>query len=241
MRLWWFFVLAALAVPVSAADFSDWAGIVVAGDFHAHSGKPSHVFDNGRQTVADELVGIGFSRSNVLQYSSWPQHEPGGKAEPALKRRIWDGLWTYANRAKGGCFVYFTSHGSDDGIVLGKGDLSPSELASMLANTCGNRPTVVVVSACFSGVFVPALKAPDRIVLTAAAADRASFGCGEADRYTYFDTCAVEWLPQAGDFVAFARRTIACVHAREKKEQVDLPSYPQLAVGAKAASFPRWK
>jgi hypothetical protein len=241
MRLLWFLVLAALAVPAPAADFSDWAAIVVAGDFHAHSGKPSQVFDNGRQTVADELVGIGFSRSNVLQYSSWPQNDAGGKPQPALKQRVWDGLLTYADRAKGGCFVYFTSHGSDEGIVLGDGDLSPSELASMLVNTCRNRPTVVVVSACYSGVFVPALKAPDRIVLTAAAADRSSFGCGEADRYTYFDTCAVEWLPKSGDFTAFARRTIACVRAREKKEQVDLPSHPQLAVGTGADSFPRWR
>ena len=241
MRLACMFILALLAFPASAADFSDWAAIVVAGDWHAHEGGASEAFDNGRRTIADELVGIGFSPSHVLQFSSWPQKDDGAKRQPALKQRIWDGLWTYARGAKGGCFVYFTSHGSDEGIVLGEGDLSPSELASMLANTCGRRPAVVIVSACFSGIFAQALKAPNRMVFTAAAADRSSFGCGQTDKYTYFDNCVVTWLPKSGDFAKFGKDVVACVRAREKKERVDLPSHPQLAVGAEVAAFPRWK
>ncbi|MBV9903036.1 MAG: peptidase C13, partial [Alphaproteobacteria bacterium] len=35
------------AAPAFAAGFSDWAAIVVAGDWHSHSGAPSEVFDNG--------------------------------------------------------------------------------------------------------------------------------------------------------------------------------------------------
>jgi hypothetical protein len=241
MRLACTFVLALLASSASAGDFSNWTAVVVAGDWHAHEGGSSAAFDNGRRTIADELVGIGFSPSHVLQFSSWPQKDAAAKRQPALKQQIWDGLWRYARGAKGGCLVYFTSHGSDAGIVLGEGDLSPSELASMLANTCGGRPTAVIVSACYSGVFVPALKAPNRMVFTAAAADRSSFGCGAADKYTFFDNCVVTWLPKSGDFAKFGKDVVACVHAREKKERVDLPSHPQLAVGAEVAAFPRWK
>ncbi len=36
---------------------------------------------------------------------------------------------------------------------------------------------IVVVQACYSGSFVDNLAAPDRMVITAAAADRTSFGC----------------------------------------------------------------
>ena len=86
------------------------------------------------------------------------------------------------------------------------------------------------------------MRSANRIVLTAAAKDRSSFGCGETDQYTFFDTCTVENLPGAGDFATFAKKAIACVAAREKKEKVDLPSNPQLAVGDHAAKvIPRWK
>jgi hypothetical protein len=241
MRIAWIGVLALLAIPASAADFSDWAAIVVAGDFHAHSGATSEVFDNGRQTIADELVGLGFSPSNIEQFSVRAERYPLAHAELSTPQRIAGGLWDLSNRTSAGCFAYFTSHGSRDGVEIGDSTISPRQMSELIDNACAGRPTVVVVSACYSGVFVPALSAPDRIVLTAAAADRSSFGCGETDRYTYFDTCAVAWLPKAGNFVSFAKHAIECVQAREKKEKVDLPSHPQLAVGTNAASFPTWK
>ena len=60
----------------------------------------------------------------------------------------------------------------------------------------------MIISACFSGVFVPALAGPNRMVLTAARPDRSSFGCGEADKYPYFDQCVLESMPHAADFAA---------------------------------------
>lgn len=241
MRAAWIGVLAWLVFPASAGDFSDWSAIVVAGDFHAHSGRTSEVFDNGRQTIAAELVAMGFSPSNITQFSVRPERYPGAPAQLATPQRIAGGLWDLSNRNRGGCFAYFTSHGSPDGIEIGDGVLTPRQMSELVDNACAGRPSVIVVSACFSGVFVPALRAPDRLVLTAAAPDRTSFGCGETDRYTYFDTCTVEWLPRAGDFVTFAKDAIACVRAHERREQVDLPSEPQLSIGARApAELPHW-
>ena len=233
-------LLALLAAPASAAGFPQWAAVVVAGDSYAEDGKSSQVFDNGRVAIAGELAQIGFSPSNIRQFTDWPERYRG--VERATPRRIAAGLRDAARRAQDGCLVYLTSHGSEDGIGIGERTLTPRVLRDVLASACPARPAVVVVSACYSGVFVPYLKAPDRIVLTAAAADRSSFGCGETDKYTYFDTCTVENLPKAGDFVTFAKRTIGCVAAREKKERVDLPSNPQLAVGAEVpAEIPQWK
>ena len=70
---------------------------------------------------------------------------------------------------------------------------------------------MVIISACFSGVFVPPLAGPNRMVLTAARPDRTSFGCGEEDRYPYFDTCMLDQLPKAHDFAVLGPAVQACV------------------------------
>jgi hypothetical protein len=228
------------APTAEAGGFSNWAAIVVAGDFHAHSGTESEVFDNARHDVAAALVSIGFSPQNILQFSVRPERYPLDAPRASTPKEIAGGLWDLSNRADGGCLAYFTSHGSPDGIVLGDKLLSPHQMARIIDNACAGKPTVVILSACFSGVFVPALRAPERIVLTAAAANRTSFGCGEADRYNFFDTCALQWLVPAGSFPDFAKDMIACVRAREKKEKMKPPSRPQLAVGTEAGAIPRW-
>ena len=231
----------ALAAPAGANGFADWAAVVVAGDSFAHSGKRSAVFDNGRSAIARELAGIGFKPENIRQLSDRPQKYPDGHPARSTNRNLARELEGGAAQAHGGCLLYLTSHGDDKGVGIGDDLLSPRRLKAILDRSCRDRPAVVIVSACYSGVFVDKLKAPDRIVLTAAAKDRSSFGCGETDKYTYFDTCAVENLPGAGDFATFGKRTQACVAAREKKEQVDQPSNPQLAVGERAAAvIPRW-
>ena len=232
----------ALAAPAAAAGFSDWAAIVVAGDSYAHSGKRSAVFDNGRTAIARELTAIGFRPENIRQFSDRPRKYPEGHPAKSTNRNLWRGLAQAVHKARGGCLAYLTSHGDEQGIGVGDDLLSPRRLARLIDQTCRGRPSVVIVSACYSGVFVNKLKRPDRIVLTAAAKDRSSFGCGETDKYTFFDTCTVENLPHAGDFATFGKKAIACVAAREKKEKVDQLSNPQLAVGEKAAAIiPRWK
>src|SRR5262249_40938643 len=71
-------------------------------------------------------------------------------------------------------FLILTSHGSPDGLAVKAGHrtqtLTPSILANMLART-SVRHKVVVISACYSGVFVPRLASPDMLVITAADAD----------------------------------------------------------------------
>jgi hypothetical protein len=235
------FVAGLLLQPVRAADFSNWAAIVVAGDWRASTGAASKVFDNGRRRIAQELIGIGFSPANVLQFTARMKNDPADAAEPATAEAIARGLSSLTARARGGCLVYMTSHGSPDGIALGGDVLAPARLAGILDEACGARPTVVIVSACFSGVYVPALKKRNRFVLTASAADRTSFGCGVSDRYTYFDACAVSLLPQAGSFENFGNEVRDCVHEREAKERMRF-SDPQLEIGTAAKdAIPRWK
>jgi hypothetical protein len=222
--------LAAVA-PASAQDgaFANWAAVIVAGDWRTHSGAPSEVFDNARRDLAKSLVAEGFSADHVRQFSV---HE--ARADTPLKSDpdvIFDQLDSLAKQTHGGCLAYFTSHGSPDGIVMGEMIWPPGVMAALVDDACGARPTVVVISACYSGVFVPALARPDRMVLTAARPDRASFGCGESDRYTFFDACVLQELPQAHDFAALGTAVQACVARREQDQGASPPSEPQLDVG----------
>jgi hypothetical protein len=226
----------------AAAPFADWAAIVVAGDWHDHSGGPSEAFDNARRDVSSDLLRLGFAPDNIEQFSVRPDNYPRQRPLASDAHTIATSLWDLSNRTNAGCLIYFTSHGSPDGIVMGNGIYAPDSLSQMLDNTCSTRPTVVIISACYSGVFVPALQAPNRMILTAARPDRTSFGCGQTDRYPYFDQCVLQMLPASADFLGLGRNVQACVAAREKAEHVGPPSEPQLWVGQTAqTSLPRWR
>ena len=216
----------------AAGPFADWAAVVVAGDFHAHSGAPSEAFDNARREVAHDLLQLGFAPQNLREFSVRPELYPSEHLMASEASLIEEKLDDVAMHARGGCLIYFTSHGSPAGVVVGNRLLSPAGLSQMVDEACGDRPTVVVISACFSGVFVPPLSRPDRMVLTAARPDRSSFGCGESDRYPYFDACMLQTLPKASDLGALGREVQACVADKEKATGMTPPSEPQMFVGS---------
>jgi hypothetical protein len=226
------FWFAALGWAQAASPFSDWSAVIVAGDWHAHDGGPSEAFDNARRDVALALGRAGFEPQNIRQFSVRPERYRDTHPQKAEPRGIYDALVALSRRTSGGCLFYMTSHGAPQGAQLGQGILQPATLANMLDQSCGERPTVVVISACFSGVFVPTLAKPNRAVLTAARPDRTSFGCGQDDKYPYFDDCFLSSIPAAHDFSALAGAVRQCVRARETAEKVSPPSEPQFWVGA---------
>lgn len=218
------------ASPSAGSPFADWAAVVVAGDWHANSGRPSEAFDNARRDVGAALRAAGFQPQNLREFSVRPK-----RYRPQPARSDIDGIYgalsEAAGRAQGGCLAYITSHGHPQGVVVDDQLLAPSVLGAMLDEACGGRPTVVVISACFSGIFVPELAAPNRMVLTAARADRTSFGCGESDRYPYFDDCFLRAFPAAHDFRQLGTAVQTCVARREQETGMSPPSEPQLSIG----------
>ncbi len=108
--------------------------------------------------------------------------------------------------------------------------IRPDALASVI-EASGVRNRAVVVSACYSGGFLPALGSPDALVITAAREDRTSFGCGASSHVTWFGQAwLVDGLNRHDDFIgAFedARREVA------RREEADdyTASHPQLHVG----------
>ena len=225
--------LAQAAPAAAASPFSDWSAVVVAGDWHAHSGGPSEAFDNARHDVTAALEQAGFDAANLRQFSVRPERYKDAGLAKSAPQAIYDALTDLTARTQGGCLIYFSSHGGPNGmgVVVDQGFIPPGVMAQMVNTTCGKRPTVVIISACFSGAFVPALAGPNRMIFTAARPDRSSFGCGEADRYPYFDQCVLESMPGAGDFAGLATTVNACVARRETKEGMKPPSEPQLYIG----------
>ena len=152
--------MAMLSDGVVPAD--RWRVVLIAGD------NNSPAFDNGVEAMRAKLVARGVRDIRALT------SDPG--ANPSLP------VATAANvssalRTAGGeaCLAFITSHGDESGFVLkqARGTVSPGTLDNALDAGCGARPTVVVVSACHSGVFLTSgMRQPNRIVLAAAAADR---------------------------------------------------------------------
>ena len=201
----------------ASSPFEDWAAVVVAGDFHGAGGGPTEAFDNARRDVSKELRRLGFSPDNLRQFSVRPDRYKDRplKAEP---RAIYETLNDLSGKARSGCLVYFTSHGMPQGVVVDDQILTPGVLGRILDATCQNRPTVVILSACFSGVFVRPLARSNRMILTAARPDRTSFGCGEDSVYPFFDDCVLKSSPAARDFAALAGSVQTCVARREIAE-----------------------
>jgi hypothetical protein len=86
--------------------------------------------------------------------------------------------------------LFVTSHGARPGVGLQLprrplAMLAPRDLAAML-DGAGIRHRVVIVSACYSGTFVPPLANDNTIVITAADATHPSFGCAPGREWTYF-------------------------------------------------------
>jgi len=133
-------------------------------------------------------------------------------------------------------FLFLTSHGREDGNLvvdfgeLGLRDLPPAELRRMLDES-GIRWRVLIVSACFSGAFLPALQGPDTLIITAAAADRSSFGCAHENRWTYFGEAYFrDALPASGGLAVAFEAARDAIDRREREEGKS-PSQPQMAAG----------
>ena len=144
-------------------------------------------------------------------------------------------------------FLYLTSHGLDNNsFYLHTGPkqedfLAPRELAKMLENAkIGNA--VIVVSACYSGAFIQALRSPRHVVITAARRDRPSFGCGNTDSATWFGRAfLVEALNSTNDFTAAFDMAATTVRRREKQEG-ETPSVPQFESGKQVTEvLARWR
>lgn len=137
--------------------------------------------------------------------------------------------------------LYTTSHGAKFGIVYNDGDqgfgaISPTRLWTTLSQL-GIRNRLILISACYAGVFVPLLSGDGTAIVTAASADRTSFGCQADNDWTFFGDALVNQALRKPQPLAAAAdeavKTIADWEAAAKLE----PSQPQVSIGAGAAKW----
>ncbi|MEZ6028783.1 MAG: C13 family peptidase [Hyphomonadaceae bacterium] len=153
--------------------------------------------------------------------------------------------------------VFVTSHGGPDGAVgiqeAGRmgGALRALHLRTALQQA-GVGAKLVIISACFSGHFILPFSDPDTVVLTAAAADKTSFGCEPSRDWTFFGDALFNHAMRGGEGVIAsfdeARDIIskwegdmhdgwqAKPQSVRAHEQEPLASNPQKAAGERALS-----
>ncbi len=134
-------------------------------------------------------------------------------------------------------FLSISSHGSQEPSIAVSNSgfpftsLTPEDLEEALRES-GIQWRVILISACYAGGFIDALRDPKTIVITAAAKDRTSFGCSNDSDLTYFgEAFYQDALPGAKslrDAFEAAKKAIA---AREHREH-ETPSNPQAYFGA---------
>jgi hypothetical protein len=155
---------------------------------------------------------------------------------PALKYAL-RGLAARMNVDRDVLFLAISSHGEQSPAIavansdLPLNDLSDAALAEAL-NESGIKWRVVIISACYAGAFIDSLKNPQTILITAAAADRTSFGCSNDRDLTYFGEAFYrDALPGARSLRDAFDTAKAAIAVRERREHVDA-SRPQAYFGA---------
>jgi Peptidase C13 family len=183
-------------------------------------------------TGAAQVVADRFGRGPMnVQYNS----KKGGRATIKALAKSLQLAANGLDSNKDVLFLILTSHGSRAGLEVKAGrrteTLTPSRLAKMLART-DVRHKVVVISACYSGVFITPLANPNLLVITAADANHPSFGCQDKAKWTYFGDAffniALRQAKSVKNAFVVAR---ALVRKRELREHIE-PSNPQMAGGA---------
>ncbi|QJD70008.1 peptidase C13 [Xanthomonas campestris pv. badrii] len=151
------------------------------------------------------------------------------------------------DRKEDALLLFVTTHGTEDHTLYVQVDeneedfISPQDLRTAL-DDAGIDHRIIVLSACYSGGFIPALRSPDTLILTAARADRPSFGCGNTSNATYFGQAwLIDAMNQTDDPLAAFSMAKAAITARETQDG-ELSSLPQQSLGKRIAPvLARWR
>jgi Peptidase C13 family len=100
------------------------------------------------------------------------------------------------------------------------------------------KQTMLILSACYSGSFIEPVSGPSRIVLTASAKDRNSFGCQFQSNNTYFiDALINQSDMQDRSVIDIMNKAKVNVEKREVEQKLSPPSMPQMSVGNAARAW----
>jgi hypothetical protein len=200
----------------------------------------------GEQKVFAQEIGLasrvlseryGMNRRVVSLINDERDLEQAPLASVSGLRYALRGLGARMNVDRDVLFLSISSHGAQDPAIavsnsqLPLNDLTEEDLAEALSDS-GIKWRVIIISACYAGGFIESLKGPQTIVITAAAADRTSFGCSNDRDLTYFGEAFYrDALPEAHSLRDAFEHAKSAIAARERLEHVDA-SKPQASFGA---------
>ncbi|HEX8063640.1 MAG TPA: C13 family peptidase [Allosphingosinicella sp.] len=137
--------------------------------------------------------------------------------------------------------LYSTGHGAPYGMTYHDGDqgygvLTPARLAALLEEL-RLRNRLLILSACYSGIFVPALWSETTALFTAASASRTSFGCAADNDWTFFgDAMINRALRKPQPLAAASAEALKRVGEWEAAKKYE-PSYPQVSIGSRVDAW----
>ena len=109
-------------------------------------------FDNARDEIGRKLVLSGILPENLFDLSL-ATTESGSRAMPASLETLRFALRRLHVGPGDACLLHLTSHGSEEGFQIGDDEtLTPEMLNNFLDEGCGAQPSVILVSACYSGI-----------------------------------------------------------------------------------------
>jgi hypothetical protein len=160
-------------------------------------------------------------------------------ATPLNLQRSIDAIAQKMDKEKDVFLLYMTSHGANDFKLAAShwpleiDPLTPASLVKML-NNAGIRHRVLIISACYSGGWIPPLANDYSLVMTAADATHTSYGCGRKSDLTYFGRAFFgEQLRNTFSFEEAFNKAVPVIEKREKDAgKADGFSNPQISVGA---------
>lgn len=150
---------------------------------------------------------------------------------------VLDAIGTRFDPERDMLLLYLTAHGAPQAFV--QTDLPDAKqiepldaefLAAALGKARINR-RIVVISACFAGSWIPALKSPDTIILTAASPYQPSFGCDDRRTYTWYGAALIDGGLGKGSTWHAAHDELSAKIARQERENFLLASGPMADVG----------
>ena len=138
--------------------------------------------------------------------------------------------------------LFATAHGDpNNGLAYRDGDkgvgmIAPMRLANLL-DDLGFERRMILLSACYSGTFLPLLTNENSVIMTAAASNRTSFGCAPGNDWTFFgDALINNGLRNPQPFSKATEEAAGLIGKWEASQNL-LPSRPQTFVGDKAGAW----
>jgi hypothetical protein len=168
-------------------------------------------------------------------------------ATVANLQQVFDALANWSRKYPLALTLLISTHGSPDVLSVNIGNqyfqpVRSLQLKPWLDQLHPRTKVTIMLSACYSGSFADNLSGPNRVVITAAAADRNSFGCNYREENTWFIGQLLTQMEPHKNWSEVFLATRAGVELKEQAQKMQPASNPQLRspIGLQKMTLAQW-